>query len=306
MRSVPPPARASVLVLLLLLLLSGCTPTPTTGKPVLVATYSVLGALVRDLAGDAFTVVVPMPNGLDPHEWEPSARDIEAVNHAALIVRNGLGLEGGLQNVLDNAQASGVPVFTASDHIAVRTVREGQGLPTGDADQQAGAQDPHLWLDPRQMKLVVRSLATELKSRFGTDLDLRATDLETRLDQLDAELRGLSVTVPAARRLIVTGHESLGYLADAYGFTLVGAIVPSLTTSAEVSAADLANLKGDLAAHPVPAVFSELGTPPKVAQALAREVGVALVQVSTHVLPPDGSYFTLLEELMATLVKALR
>ena len=89
-------------------------------------TYSVLGAVVRDLVGDTAQVVVPMPNGQDPHEWEPSAKDIETVMHADLVVQNGLGLEGGMQKTLAQAQAAGVKFFTASDHITVRHVGPGR------------------------------------------------------------------------------------------------------------------------------------------------------------------------------------
>ena len=61
-----------------------------TGKPTIVVTYSILGSLVRELVGDKADVQVPMPNGQDPHEWEPSARDIQTFNRARLSVANGL------------------------------------------------------------------------------------------------------------------------------------------------------------------------------------------------------------------------
>lgn len=289
----------------LLLVLGSCDPSAPPGPKTLVVTYSVLGSLVRDLVGDEFTVVVPMPNGLDPHEWEPSAKDIETLNKASLIVGNGLGLEGGMEGALTQAASLGVPVFTASDHITVRHVKAGQGLPTGDPDQAEGAADPHLWLDPIGLKAVVFALASELKTRFGTDFDARAADLGRRLDTLDAEVRGLVATLPPEQRLLVTGHESLGYWADAYGFTLVGAVVPSLSSRAEVSASDLAALKKLIQGRHVKVLFTELGTPPKVAQALGTEVGLKVVEITTHALGPDGSYFSFLKALAVTLVSAM-
>jgi len=246
-----------------------------------------------------------MPNGLDPHEWEPSAKDRETLNKAALLVTNGLGLEGGMEGALAQAHASGVPVFTAADHITIRHVKAGQGIPTGDADQAVGAADPHLWLDPRGLKAVVLALAEELKTRFGTDLDARAADLGARLDALDAEIRTMVAAVPVEDRLLVTGHESLGYLADAYGFTLVGAVIPSLSSRAEVSAADMANLKTLIQGRHVRAIFTELGTPPRVAEALGTEVGLKVVEVTTHALGPDGSYFSFLKALAGALVSAM-
>jgi zinc/manganese transport system substrate-binding protein len=246
-----------------------------------------------------------MPNGLDVHEWEPSAKDIETLNKAALIVRNGLNLEGGMEKSLAQAVSLGVPVFTASDHIAIRTVKAGEGLPTGDADQAAGAQDPHLWLDPQQLKAVVKALAVDLKTRFGTDVSANATDLSTRLDALTAEIKAEVAALPEEKRLLVTGHESLGYFAEAFGFTLVGAIVPSLSTRAEVSASDMADLKKTIQGKSVKVIFTELGTPPKVAEALGNEVGIKVVEITTHRLLDDGSYFSFLRSLAQAVVNAL-
>jgi zinc/manganese transport system substrate-binding protein len=261
---------------------------------------------VKDLVGDQFEVQVSMPNGLDPHEWEPSAKDIEAMNKASLIVANGLGLEGGMEGALAQAAQAGVPFFTASEHIAIRTVKEGQGLPTGDEDQAVGAQDPHLWLDPLRLKTVVSALAADIKIRFGTDLSARAIDLGARLDALTVQIQAQVAEIPAEKRLLVTGHESLGYFADAFGFTLVGAIVPSLSTRAEVSASDMADLKNTMKGRKVSVIFTELGTPPKVAQALGTEVGLKVVEITTHALGDDGSYFTFLQSLATTVVSALQ
>jgi zinc/manganese transport system substrate-binding protein len=245
-----------------------------------------------------------MPNGLDPHEWEPSARDVETLNKASLIVRNGLGLEGGLEKTLQRAADAGVPVFTASDHITVRHVQAGEGIP-GDADQTEGAADPHLWLDPLRMKSVILALADELRARFGTNLSVRAADLAKRLDRLDADLKEEAMLIPAENRLLVTGHESLGYFAQAYGFRLVGAVIPSLSTRAEVSASDLAALKKQLMGLPVKIIFTEMGTPPKVAQVLANELHLETLPIATHLLPEDGSYFTFMHSLMGAMLLVL-
>ncbi|NTV63272.1 MAG: zinc ABC transporter substrate-binding protein, partial [Oscillochloris sp.] len=261
--------------------------TTDTPQPTIVVTYSVLGSVVRELVGDTATVIVSMPNGQDPHEWEPSAKDIETIMKADLVVQNGLGLEGGMEKTLAQAQAAGVRFFTASEHITIRTVGAGEGLPTGDPDQAVGAEDPHLWMDPLAMKAVVAALATQMKTDLGLDLGERATSLETRLDTLNTEIAAEVAKLPEARRKLVTGHESLGYFAQRYAFTLVGAIIPAITSQAEVSAADLASLKQLITTNQVPAIFTELGTPPQVAQAIGQEAGVKVVELTTHNLPDD-------------------
>ena len=276
-----------------------------SGVKTIVATYSILGSVVKDLVGDAFDVVVLIPDGIDPHEWEPSARDIETVGKASLVVENGLGLEEGMNNALAQARAAGTRFFTATDHITVRRVGTGQGLPTGDPDQATGAQDPHFWTDPASMRMVAGALADYIKANLGVDLSLRRADLDSRLSALDTEIAASVSTIPQARRRLVTGHESLGYFAQRYGFTLVGAVVPSLSSQAETAAGELVGLKRLIAANGVSVIFTELGGNPKVARVLADEAKVTAVPLTTHALPKNGGYADFVRGLASVITGAL-
>jgi zinc/manganese transport system substrate-binding protein len=295
--------------LLIALLMGSCQPveqSATAGKKTIVVTYSILGSLIKDLVADRGNVVVLIPNGADPHEWEPSARDIETVNKADLLVQNGLGLESGTLKAIKEAGRRGVKTFTASEHITVRRVGAGEGIPTGDADQAMGAEDPHLWTDPLTMKDVMASLAAQLKSSLGIDVDSRSRDLESRLVNLNNEISAQVSALPKENRRLVTGHESMGYFAQRYGFTLIGAVIPSVTTQAEVSASGLARLKTLVEENKVKAIFTELGTSPAVARAIGNETGVKVVELSTHVLPADGSYFTFERNMAKVIIDGLR
>ncbi len=301
--------RTLILLAISVVLLVACqsaTSSGSSGQKTIVVTYSVLGALVKDLVGDQANVIVPMPNGQDPHEWEPSAKDIETMMKADLIVENGLGLEGGLEKTLAQAKQAGVKFFTASDHIAVRKVGQGEGIPSGDPDQAIGADDPHLWMDPLAMKNVVEALALQLKADLGMDVSERAKDLGQRLEALHAEIADWVGQVPEAQRKLVTGHESMGYFAQRYGFKLIGAIVPGLAPQADVSAADLAALKQVVQSESVRAIFAELGAPQNVAKAIGQETGAQVIEITTHALPSDGSYFTFMRNLATTITEALK
>jgi zinc/manganese transport system substrate-binding protein len=292
------PRRSAVLVLAALAL-GGCgggssdSQSEGSGKPSIVVTYAVLGAVVSELVGDRAEVTVVMPDGIDPHEYQPSAKDVEELTHADLVVENGLGLEEGLLGALEEARDAGVPTFAASDHVDVLTVSEG------------GAQDPHLWLDPIGMKETVEALAPVVGERLGIDVSGRASELEASLEELNAHCEDVLAEVPAGRRKLVTGHESMGYFARRYGFELVGAIVPSLSSQAEVSAAELADLKEKIEAEHAPAIFTELGTPTQVADAIGEEAGVQVVELATHELPEDGSYFTFVRDICDRVAGAL-
>ena len=289
--------------------LAACAPNQrkaTSGRKTIIATYSVLGAAVKELTGEAFEVKTLIPNGLDVHEWEPSAKDIEALTKADLIVENGLGLEGGMEKALGEARKAGVRIFTASSHIKIRIIGQNEGIPSGDPDQALGAKDPHLWTDPMVIKAITNALAAEIKSDFGVDLSPRSADLDKRLDALDQEIREKVNALPAERRKLVTGHESLGYFSRHYGFKLVGAVVPSLTTAAESSAAGLENLKKIIAENGVKVIFTELGTPPSTVEVLAKEAKVKALPIATHSVPTDGSYISFERNLAGEILKGLQ
>jgi zinc/manganese transport system substrate-binding protein len=305
--------RGLVLVLLAALLAEACgssdrsapvAKAASTTRPSIVVTYAVLGALVRDVVGDQAIVTVLIPNGADPHDWEPSAKDIARLNHATLVVRNGLDLEGGLHDALDRAEENGVAMFVTSDHVTVRRVREGEGLPGGDADQMVGAQDPHLWMDPLTLKQAVEALGPVM-SALGLDASKGIASVSAGLDRLNAEVAATLSAIPEADRKLVTGHESLGYFAARYGFTLVGAIVPSLTSQAGVSAAELAKLSLRIRAERVQTIFTEIGTPKQVAEAIGADTGASVVELATHTLPGDGTYASFLKADATKIVEAL-
>jgi zinc/manganese transport system substrate-binding protein len=317
---IPSIAKSAFKAALVVAVGSGLLPAPLAAQdgadaPVtVVVTTDVLGGLVRDLVEDAATVTVLMEGGVDPHGWAPSARDTEAIFGADLVVANGLGLEEGLIDVLASAEAEGVSVFEATDHVAVRESdpdaaavpadevdHDGEGE-HGDDDHPAG--DPHFWLDPLAVREVVLALVTTFDG-LGVDVADRGADLAARLEALDADVVATLATIPPERRRLVTGHESLGYFAERYGFELVGAVVPGLSSQGEVSARELAALAAAVRAAGVDVVLTEVGTPEQIARALSAETGARLVAVSLEQLPADGSYETLIRDLATTIADAL-
>ena len=288
---------------LVALLAAGCAgggATPDPGTPSVVVTYPVLGAVVADLVGDRATVTVLMGNGVDPHDWSPSAKDIERVEKADLVVANGLNLEEGLEKALVEAEKRGVVVFRATDHVTIRQRATGES----NSGHEDGA-DPHFWVDPLAMRDVVLALAPALAA-VGVDVADRVPALATRLAELDAATRTTLSVVPEARRMLVTGHESMGYFADRYGFRLVGAVVPGLTSQGEVAAGQLADLRAAIEAAGVTAIFTEIGTPSSVVEAIGRETGAAVVLLPSHTLPADGTYASFIGQIATTIATALR
>jgi zinc/manganese transport system substrate-binding protein len=158
-------------------------------------------------------------------------------------------------------------------------------------------------------------LAQRLQRRVPT-LDTpaartRADAYVARLHALDADVAEVLAPIPAPRRTLVTNHDALGYFADRYGFTILGTVIPSLSTLAEPSASGLADLAGAIARAQVPAVFAETSSPRRLADALAAEGHhVQVVQLYVESLGPAGSGAATYEQMVRTnaarIVAALR
>ena len=280
-------------VICLLGLLPACS-TPeseSSARPNIVVTYSTLGSVVLDLVGDAAEVTTLIPDGQDPHDYQPSARDIEAINNADIVVSNGLDFEEGLLEVLATAETKGIPQFRLGNSITQRVV-EGEHT----------IADPHVWLSPANFIQALPSLTAAINNATGLSID--ETSAIDRLTQLDNEIKEIIGTISSC--VMVSGHDELGYFADRYGCTVIGAIIPSLSTTSEATAKQIAELKVLAASNNVKAVFTGLGTPAEVSEQLASELGIAAVSLSTHYLNDAANYRDFMLKLANQIAEALR
>ena len=274
--------------------------------PVIAVTYSVIGDIVSQLVGDKATVKVVVPDGQDPHEFQPSAKDIEIINNAALVVSNGLEFEEGLEEVLESITNSGGNNFMVGKHITVREIEDGgeHGGEVGNdhGDKHAGG-DPHLWLSPATLLEMLPALTSALSEATGADLSAEATILTKKLQDLDQEVELMINSLGECN--LVSGHDELGYFADQYGCKVIGAIIPSLTTTSEATAGELADLKKMIQQYKVPAIFTGLGTSQDVADQLAGELGVKAVTLSTHYLDGAANYQEFILKMVNQIAEAL-
>jgi len=270
------------------------TPEAKSELPTVVVTYSVLGSIVEQLVGDAATVTTLIPDGQDPHEFEPSAKDIESLNKANIVVSNGLDFEEGLEETLENVKTAGVSVFMAGDHITVRELSE--------EGHDHGSSDPHLWLSPATMLEMLPELSKAIGAAIGTDLSVQLETLSAELTALDAEIQEI---IGGVKCELVSGHDEMGYFADRYGCEVIGAVIPSLSTTSEASAGELADLKAEVEARDVAAIFTGLGTSPDVAEQLASELGVKAVTLSTHFLDGAANYQEFMLRMVNQIAEAL-
>lgn len=258
-------------------------------NPTIVVTYSVLGDIVEQLVGDLATVIVVIPDGQDPHEFQPSAKDVETLNNASIVVSNGLDFEEGLLDPLATAVSAGIPEFRLGDNVATRVLD--------------GGADPHLWLSPAKFLEAIPALTAAIEMATGLDLADQSVAITSQLTEIDAQVASILSGITCK---LVSGHDEMGYFADRYGCTVIGAIVPSFSTTSEASAGELAKLKDQIAQHNVKAIFTGLGTPQEVANQLAKETGVKAVSLSTHYLNGATNYREFILHLAQQIADALQ
>lgn len=251
----------------------------------IVVTTNILGDVVRSVVGDTAAVRVLMRPNADPHSFGISAQDAAAMGRAGLIVYNGLGLEENVLRNVESVAAEGVPTLAVGDRIDPIRYATGEGR---------GNPDPHFWTDPQRMITAVDAIEEAVRGVAGIDGDAvsrSADSYRAQLRALDASMQDGFGSVPADRRKLVTNHHVLGYLADRFGFTVIGAVVPSGTTLAAPSAADLQSLVDAIESERVPAIFVDSSQPEKLARVLADEAGihVAIVSLYSESLSTPGS-----------------
>lgn len=272
-------ALASVVVL-------GSTACAADGseEPVIVVTTNILGDVVQNVVGEEADVRVLMQPNADPHSFEISAQEGAMMRAADLIVTNGLGLEEGLQQHIDGANAEDVPVLVAGDAFEPIAYTE------GDAE---GSLDSHFWTDPELMVQVVDALEERVLGIDGVDTDAvtaSADAYRAELTELDGTMADAFAVIPEDRRNLVTNHHVFGYLAERYDFRIIGAVIPGGTTLASPSASDLRDLVSAIEEAQVGTIFAESSSPDRLVQVLAdgADIDVDVVELFTESLTNPG------------------
>jgi ABC-type Zn uptake system ZnuABC Zn-binding protein ZnuA len=227
------------------------------GRPVVVATTTQAADLVRHVAGDRAEVKGILAANSDPHDYEVRPGDVKALIDPLLVVRSGGDVDSWLDGAIDSA-GTDAPVLTLIDHVG----REGD--------------DPHWWQDPRRAERAVAVIGAALAKADpagAAGYRQRAGAYEKDLRTLDASVARCIGEVPAAQRKLVTTHDALGYYARRYGLTVIGTVIPALTTQAQASSGDLAKLVDTIRRENVKAIFAESSVNAKVEDAVAQETG---------------------------------
>ncbi len=251
----------ALLALATLLAAAGCGDDSSSSGgdgPRVVVTTTQLGDITREIAGSDASVTQLLKANTDPHDYEPRPDDVRATTDAALVVVSGGDLDHWMEEVAEQSGAD-APVLDASADIP-----------------HAIAKDPHWWHDPRNVQEATSAIADALAKADPDHADgyrLRAAAYERKVAALDRTIAGCIATIPAAQRKLVTDHDAFTYFAKRYGLEVVGAVIPSLTTQAQASAGDVAELVRTIRRERVRAVFPEESVNSRLAETIAARSG---------------------------------
>ncbi len=261
-----------------------------------VASFSILGDLVRNVGGDRLEVAALVGPNSDAHAFSPTPADARTLGTAKLVVVNGLGLEGWMTRLV-KASGSKAPVVVASRGIATRTLE--------------GAIDPHAWQSVANVKIYVANIRDGLIKADPSGrsaYEATVADYLGRLDALERDVRAAIGQIPAERRKIITTHDAFGYFGAAYGLALIAP--EGVSTDTEPSARDVARIITQIKAQKIPALFMENVVNPRLMQQIARETGAKVggTLYSDALSEPGGAaptYIDMMRHNIRELSKAL-
>lgn len=300
--SCSPLRRRSLLTLLAALLLAGglARPAGSVQPPVTaIATFSILGDMVREVGGERVEVrTLVGPDG-DAHVFQPTPADARAVATATIIFANGLGFDNWIKRLAKSAGFKG-PLVIASEGITPLPAGATAGhKPHGHRHHGHHHDvDPHAWQDLANGARYVRTIAEALSRVDPPGAATYRANAERYLAEiaaLDAEVRAALGALPAERRRVVTGHDAFAYFAAAYGITVLAP--QGVSTDAEASAQDVARLIDQIRADRIAAVFLENIADPRLMEQIRRETGAAVggTLFSDALSPPHGPAPTYLD-----------
>lgn len=263
--------------------------------PSVVATTTQAADFARNVAGERAQVSGILDANSDPHDYEPRPSDVAAVAEADLILSSGGDLDLWLGEVVESS-GSDAPVITL---IGSAETIEGDG----------GEADPHWWQNPANAVLAVKAIRDELivaDPQGRAEYERNATDYVAAIERLDSQIAECISEVPVDERKLVTSHDALGYFADRYGIEVVGSTIPALTTQAQPSTGETAELVELIRSEGVNAVFPEVGVSGALEQAVAEETEAEVGhELYADALGPEGSFAATYLEAMAANAEAL-
>jgi zinc/manganese transport system substrate-binding protein len=251
--------RRPLIQLVALAFVAAANPALAQDRLNVVASFSILGDLVRNVGGDRVNVATLVGPNSDVHVYAPAPADAKKIADAKLVIVNGFGLEGWLPRLVQSSGNKAV-IATATEGIA--PLKRGSNA------------DPHAWQSVANAKTYVANIRAALSAAdlAGNDIFRSNTDAYlAKLDGLEREVREAIAQIPPERRKVISTHNAFGYFAAAYGIEFIAPL--GVSTESEASARDIAAIITQIKTAKIPAVFLENISDPRLIQRISAETG---------------------------------
>lgn len=235
-----------------------------------VASFSILGDLVRQVGGERVAVEVLVGPGSDAHVYSPKPAQAKQVGQAQLVLSNGMGFDGWMARLLKSAGFKGRHVVASAGIQPLKGAADEHGHGHAHA-----AADPHVWQDVARVQAYVKNIAQGLCAADAAGCDSyrsNAAAYGQQLDALDQEIRRAWSAIPAQQRLVISSHDAFGYYASAYGVRFLAP--QGVSTDSEASAQGVARLVRQIRQEKASALFVESIADPRLIEQIARETGL--------------------------------
>ncbi len=281
---------------------SGDAKNSDTGDKLKVVTsFYAMYDFAEKIGGDKVSVINMVPAGIEPHDWEPAASDITNLEKAQVFIYNGAGMEHWVDTVLDSLSNKELVITEASSGII---------LQKGHSEEE-GTYDPHVWLNPENAKSEMNNIKEAFIKADPNNEAYYSENYETYAAKLDALDKKYKETLTALENKdIIVAHEAFGYLCNAYGLNQVG--IEGLSPDSEPDPSKMEEIIQFAKDNKVKVIFFEELVSPKVAETIAKEVGVKtdvlnpLEGLSEDDIKAGGDYFSVMETNLTSLAEALK
>ena len=252
----------------------------------------------KKVGGDDIEVTNLVPAGTEPHDWEPAATDVQAIQDADLFVYNGASMEHWVDDTLSSLGDKTPASVKASEGIALRV------------GEEPGEDDPHVWLNPEKAKAElanIKDALVKVDPDHKADYEANHEKYAAEFDRLDQDFKDKLGAAP--NKTIVVSHEAFGYLCDAYGLTQVP--ITGMDAEGEPDAQTMASIIDQVKSQNIKVIFSEDLVSPKVAKQIADATGATCEVLSPiegltdEELAQGEDYVSVMHTNLDELVKAL-
>lgn len=255
----------------------------SASEPVrVVATFSILGDMVRNVGGSEIKLTTLVGPNSDAHVYQPTPANAKAVAEASIIFANGLGFEGWLDRLLESAGYRG-PVIVASRGIQVHAFIDTNGPAraamseetVANADRSSTQEvDPHAWQSLANGQIyvtnIIKGLVT-LDPANATIYQRQGAAYLEQIQRIEQQVQALIGQIPQGHRRVVTSHDAFGYFGDAYEVEFIAPV--GISTEAEPSAGEVARLIQQIRTEGITAVFVENIADKRLIEQITRETG---------------------------------